>query len=81
METEFWAIRYMVVDTRNWWPGKQVLIAPQWVKQFSWAESDAYVDLTRAQIKGSPEYDPAAPVNRGYEARLYDYYGRHKYWL
>ncbi len=23
-----WAIRYMVVETRNWWPGKKVLVSP-----------------------------------------------------
>ena len=81
IDTVLWTIRYIVVDTRNWLPGKKVLIAPQWVKQFSWQEADAYVDLTRTEIKESPEYDPAAPVNRGYEERLYDYYGRPKYWL
>jgi hypothetical protein len=76
-----WAIRYMVVDTRNWWPGKQVLIAPQWVTDISWGEAQVYVDMTRDQIKNSPEFDPAAPVNRAYEERLFDYYGRPKYWL
>jgi hypothetical protein len=28
----------------------------------------------------SPEFDPSAPVNRAYELRLYDCYGRPKYW-
>jgi stress response protein YsnF len=37
--------------------------------------------MTRDQIKNSPEFDPAAPVNRAYEERLFDYYGRPKYWL
>lgn len=23
-----WAIRYIVVDTRGWWPGKRALVAP-----------------------------------------------------
>jgi len=23
------AIRYLIVDTRNWWPGKKVLVSPQ----------------------------------------------------
>ena len=26
-----WAIRYLVVDTSNWWLGHQVLIAPRWI--------------------------------------------------
>jgi hypothetical protein len=75
-----WFIRYMVVDTKNWLPGRKVLIAPDWIEQVSWNDSKFYVDLPRELIKDSPEYDPAAPVNRQYEARLYDYYGRPKYW-
>ena len=76
-----WAIRYMVVDTRNWWPGKQVLVAPQWVTEIRWGDTQVQVDMTREQIKNSPEFDPAAPVNRVYEEQLFDYYGRPKYWL
>ena len=32
MDEETWAIRYMVVDTSNWWLGHKVLIAPAWIK-------------------------------------------------
>jgi len=39
------------------------------------------VNLTKEQIENSPVYDPSAPVNRDYEERLYDYYGRPKYWI
>lgn len=80
IDVESWAIRYMVVDTVNWWPGKKVVVAPQWIARVSWAESNVYVDLTRESIKNAPEYDPSAIVNREYENKLYDYYGRPKYW-
>jgi sporulation protein YlmC with PRC-barrel domain len=80
VDSELWIIRYMVIDTRDWLPGRKVLVAPQWVRDISWPESQVEVDLTRAEIKDSPEYDPSIPVNRGYEERLYDYYGRPKYW-
>lgn len=36
-----WAIRYMVVDTRNWWPGKKVLVSPQWIKAVSWGSTNS----------------------------------------
>ncbi len=32
-------------------------------------------------MSGSPEYYSGQPVNRGYEERLYDFYGRQSYWL
>jgi hypothetical protein len=80
-DDEYWYIRYMVVDTRNWLPGKKVLVAPAWVEEVNWAEHKVFVDLLRETVKHCPEYDPSAPVNREYEVRLYDYYGRPKYWL
>jgi len=81
IDDESWDIRYAVVETRNWLPGKKVLISPRWIRKISWAESKVKVDLSREQIKGSPVYNPEAPVNRQYEERLYDYYGRPKYWI
>lgn len=66
-----WDVRYLVVNTRNWLPGRKVLISPQWaVAPISWDESTVKVTLTKEQIKKSPEFDPAAPVNREYETRL-----------
>ena len=80
IDDENWTIRYMVVDTRNWWPGKKVLVAPDWIKSISWADSKVYVDLSRDSIKNGPEYNPSVPMDRDYEGRLYQHYGRPKYW-
>jgi hypothetical protein len=77
-----WIIRYAVVDTKDWLPGRMVLIPPDWwVREIRWADSEVEVNVSRDAIKDSPEFDPAEPVNREYETRLYDYYGRPKYWL
>jgi hypothetical protein len=75
-----WAIRYMIVDTTNWWPGKKVLVAPAWIKQVKWAESKVHVQLQREQIKTCPEYDPAKPIERAYETRLHGHYAQPHYW-
>ncbi len=75
-----WVLRYLVVDTKNWLPGRKVLISPSWIKKVSWSDSEVYVDLLREQIKDSPRYDPSNPINQEYETRLYDFYGRPKYW-
>ncbi|MDX1647853.1 MAG: PRC-barrel domain-containing protein [Longimicrobiales bacterium] len=80
VDDEGWTIRYMIVDTRNWLPGRKVIIPPRWVEGFDWKRKIARVDLTREQIENSPEFEPGAPVNRAYETRLYDYYGRPVYW-
>ena len=80
VDDETWEVRYLVIDTSNWWFGKKVLVAPRWAKQVSWGKREVHVDMSRQAIKTSPEWDPAAAVNREYEARLYDYYGRPVYW-
>jgi hypothetical protein len=80
IDDQTWAIRYMVVDTVNWWPGKKVVVAPQWIERVSWEESKVFVDLTRESIKQAPEFNLTELINREYEDRLYDHYGRSKYW-
>jgi len=77
-DTGTWTIRWLVVDTRNWLPGRKVLVAPAWAESVSWTERKLEVDLTTEQVKNSPEFDPSMPINihPEYEDRLYDYYGR-----
>jgi len=76
-----WTIRYLVVDTRNWLPGRKVLVAHRWVQSVAWNDRTVSAALSREEIRNSPEYDPSAPVNRQYEERLYDFYGRPRYWV
>jgi len=80
IDDESWTIRYVVIDTRNWWPGKKVLVSPEWIRSVSWTDSKVHVDLSRDTIKNSPEFDPSAPVSRDYEKRLHNHYGRSEYW-
>ena len=75
-----WTIRYVVVDTRNWLPGKKVLVSPDWVHLIDWDNRKVHIDLTRTKIKDCPEYDPSMPINREYEEKLHDFYGRLGYW-
>jgi hypothetical protein len=80
VDDETWEVRYLVIDTNNWWFGKKMLVAPHWASRISWAEGNVYVDLSRQAIKNSPEWDACAAVNHEYEVRLYDYFGRPAYW-
>ena len=56
VDEETWAIRYLIIDTRNWWPGKKVLISPQWIERVSWSETKVFTNLLRETIRQSPEY-------------------------
>ena len=81
VDDETWAIRYIEVLTKNWWPGKKVLVSPSWIQKVSWTESKEYVGLWRDAIKSAPEFGESAPITREYEDRLYAHYGRPPYWL
>ncbi len=75
-----WAIRYLIVNTSNWWLGHRVLIAPEWITDVSWLERKVAVDLTRQAIQESPPYDPALLPDRPGESLIYEHYGRDGYW-
>ena len=70
----------MVVDTRNWWPGKHVLVSPRWIESVCWPQSSVVVDLLRETIKAGKEYDPSTLLNRADETRLHQALQRAPYW-
>ena len=80
IDDETWAIQYLVVDTRNWLPGKKVLISPKWIERISWDESKVFINLSIDTIKQSPEYSEEELLTRDYEALLYGHYNRVGYW-
>lgn len=81
VDDDGWTIRSLVVDTKNWWPGKKVLVPPEWVESITVEphRGTIYLNVSRDIVRNSPEYDPAAPVNVQYEERAYDFYGRPKF--
>jgi uncharacterized protein YrrD len=81
IDDQTWAIRYLIVDTRNWWPGKKVLVSPQWIERVSWNESKVFVNLSRETVKQSPEYMEESLLTRDYESGLHRHYDRQGYWV
>ncbi|HZK54362.1 MAG TPA: PRC-barrel domain-containing protein [Desulfosporosinus sp.] len=80
IDDETWAIRYLIIDTKNWWPGKKVLVSPQWIERIGWNESKVFINLLRETIKLSPEYTDDTLLTREYEIELHQYYDRQGYW-
>jgi hypothetical protein len=71
-----WAIHLLGIETGNWLPGRKVVISPAWLRGVDWAGQRIRVDLTRQQIKDSPEYDPALSPDERYLERLAAHYDR-----
>ncbi len=75
-----WAIRYLVVDTSNWWGGHQVLVAPQWIETVNWPDATVSVDVTRQAVRDAPPYDSASQLDRQQEQGIFEHHGRPDYW-
>jgi len=70
-----WDIRYLVADTRNWWFGQHVLLAPSSVREIIWDSHEVCLNLTCYKIKGSPPWNASGLLDRAYEQLLHAYYG------
>ncbi|WP_163527482.1 PRC-barrel domain-containing protein [Halobacillus ihumii] len=79
-DDESWTIRYLVADTRKWLPGRTVLISPISITAVNHEESHVTVQLSKEQVKDSPNIDSESPVSREQELKLNQYYGWGSYW-
>jgi hypothetical protein len=70
-----WTIRYLVVDTGTWLPGRQVSIAPISLGVVDWETQRISVKLTTDQIKNNPSIDTDKPVSRQQESVWAAHYG------
>lgn len=70
-----WSIRYLVVDTKNWWPGKKVLISPRSVLGIVWSDGLVNLNVDRQRVKDGPAYDPSTTVDNAYDEDYRKYYG------
>lgn len=79
IDDHLWTVGYLVIDTRNWWAGRKVILSPAWSTKLDWPQRRIHMDLTRDAIKASPAYDPEKMLSSAAAAELHDYYGRPRY--
>src|SRR5579872_4029642 len=78
LEDADWSVRYLIADTRNWWPGKKVLISPRSVCEIEWGKKLARLDVDRQKVKDSPTYDASTIVDRAYDEHFHNYYSHRR---
>jgi hypothetical protein len=57
IEDANWSIHDLIVDTKNWWPEKKVLISPRWIREINWTDNLVNLNVDREKVKDSPIYD------------------------
>jgi hypothetical protein len=80
IDDQAWVVRYVVVRTSNWLPGKRVLMAPEWISSVIWEENNVVVGQSREEIKNGPKFDPGTVIQRSYETELYRHFDQPTYW-
>lgn len=70
-----WDIRYLIVATRNWWPGRHVLLAPYTVAGIDWKARRIALNVSRRKVRESPPWDAAKMVDLLTEQQLHGHYG------
>ena len=79
-DDDTWTIRYLIVETGSWLFGRKVLISPAALLTPDWKGEVFPVNLTKEQIKNSPDIDTDKPVSRQQEIKLYEHYPWGSYW-
>jgi hypothetical protein len=57
-----WRVRYLVVDTNRWLPGRKVLVPPSTVNDIFWEQREVRVAVTKEQVKDSPNSATDQPI-------------------
>ena len=75
VEDADWGIHYLVVDTKNWWPGRKILVSPRLIKDIDWISRQVDLRVVRQRVKDAPTYEASTVVDRAYENHFNNYYG------
>ncbi len=79
-DDEKWTMRYLVVNAGMWLSSRKVLISPISITRVNEPTYQVFVNLTKDQVKNSPDIDTRMPVSRQHETAFMDYYGYPYYW-
>ena len=55
VDDETWEITDVLVDSRDWLPGKLLIISPAVIERIDWPEKKVHLRLAREDILGAPE--------------------------
>jgi sporulation protein YlmC with PRC-barrel domain len=69
-----WKVRYFVVETGNWLVGRKVLLSPVALHAADMDAKTFPTNLTKEQVKSSPDIDADKPVSVQQEEELHRHY-------
>lgn len=79
-DDERWGLRYAVVDSRKWLPGRRVLLSPATFDSINDEEGFVKANEDKETIRNSPKVPEGQPITKEVEKSLTGYYGWSRYW-
>lgn len=70
-----WHIRYVAAGTRNWLPGRRVLLPVRFINEIRWSDKSVHVSPSRDLIRRAPGYDPERQVTEADEKSVSNHFG------
>ncbi len=80
LDDDSWSLRYFVIDAGGWLSDRKLVLALPWVKGVDWETRGVQVDVTKQELKQSPQFDPSVVLDREFERRLHEHFGKPGYW-
>lgn len=74
LDDQNWAIRYLALNTSNWWVGQHVLISPHAITGIDWSDRSIELSVTRDRVKTSPSWDRTNNIDGTFGRRLHEHY-------
>lgn len=75
-----WLVRYLGVRTAPGTAGRRVLVPVSLVEEIDTGRKLIQVDTPAGTVTNAPEEEPAVPLERSRERRIYEHYDRPPYW-
>ncbi len=74
VDEQTWKIHYLIADTRNWLPGRKVLLSPAWIDSVAWLDGKVVAKVLQEDVRQAPEYVPDMQITEDFERQLKEYY-------
>jgi uncharacterized protein YrrD len=74
LDSDSMRMSHFEVKTRNWLPGKHVVVDIAFVGTINWADEQISLRLSREEVRASPPYDPMMFIDEKYQSAISSYY-------
>ena len=80
-DDQSWKVRYLAVDVGNWLKRHDVVLPITVLERPDWEKRICHTQLTKEQVRDSPDVDAEMPVSRQQEIAMHDYFGPLASWV